>query len=78
MTKNFTERYAALFILAALLFNPPIMSIFNSDQLVFGVPLLFLYLFGAWSLIIGLNACIVRKISIERRLLEERDENNDA
>ncbi len=78
MTKKFTERYAALLILAALLFNPPIVSIFNSPQLILGVPILYLYLFAAWSLIIGLNAYLARKISAEGLSLEEREEDSDA
>ena len=77
MIQKFTERYAALLILAALLFNPPIISIFNSAQLVLGVPVLFLYLFVAWGLVIGLNAYLAFKLSVEQKS-EEREDNSDA
>ena len=78
MTKKFTDRYAALLILAALLFNPPIMSIFNSDRLVVGVPILFLYLFFAWALIIGLNAYLAHKLAQAKAASKEREELSDA
>ena len=78
MTKKITDRYAALLILAALLFNPPIISIFNSPQLVLGVPLLFLYLFVAWSLIIGLNAYLASRLSEGEKSTEEQEDNNNS
>jgi hypothetical protein len=48
------ERAIALFLLAFLAFNPPLLSIFSADVIVFGVPLLYLYLFCAWAGIIAL------------------------
>tara|TARA_B100000315_G_scaffold260691_1_gene324130 strand:- start:3327 stop:3569 length:243 start_codon:yes stop_codon:yes gene_type:complete len=78
MTKKIIERYGALVILAALLFNPPIMSIFNSTDLILGVPMLFLYLFVAWALIIGLNAYLAKKLSAEQFSGSEREADSDA
>jgi hypothetical protein len=48
------ERAIALFLLAVLAFNPPLLSIFSADVIVFGVPLLYFYLFCAWAGIIAL------------------------
>jgi len=48
------ERAIALFLLAFLAFNPPLLSIFSADLILFGVPLLYLYLFCAWAGIIAL------------------------
>jgi hypothetical protein len=48
------ERAIALFLLAILAFNPPLLSIFSVDVIVFGVPLLYFYLFCAWAGIIAL------------------------
>ena len=48
------ERAIALFILAFLAFNPPLLSIFSADRMLLGVPLLYLYLFCAWAGIIAL------------------------
>ena len=50
------ERAAALFVLAILLFNPPLLSIFSAEVRVFGMPLPYLYLFGAWALVVALVA----------------------
>jgi hypothetical protein len=48
------ERAIALFLLAFLAFNPPLLSIFSADVILFGVPLLYFYLFCAWAGIIAL------------------------
>jgi Na+-driven multidrug efflux pump len=58
-TRPTGERLAALFILGVVLFNPPFLSIFNRTAHVFGVPLLYLYLFFAWALLIALAALLV-------------------
>ena len=78
MAKKITERYVALIILTALLFNPPIMSIFNSTELILGVPMLFMYLFAAWALIIGLNAYLAKRLLIEQFPVREREAGSDA
>ncbi len=51
---NMGERAIALFLLALLAFNPPLLSIFSADVIVFGVPLLYFYLFCAWAVVIAL------------------------
>ncbi|MEW5708918.1 MAG: hypothetical protein AB1830_08445 [Pseudomonadota bacterium] len=53
------ERLIAVFLLGCLLFNYPLLDLFNSDAEVFGIPLLFAYIFAAWALLIGLMAWIV-------------------
>ena len=50
------ERSLGLFALGLLIFSPALLSIFGQDQLVAGVPLLFLYLFAAWAGLIALMA----------------------
>ncbi|WP_333843725.1 hypothetical protein [Pelomicrobium sp.] len=60
MRENVTgERLIAVFLLGCLLFNYPLLDLFNSDAEVFGIPLLFAYIFAAWMLLIGLMAWIV-------------------
>jgi hypothetical protein len=54
------DRLIALFLLGVLLLTPPMMAIFNVEELVFGIPLLFLYLFGAWLIVVLLLALILR------------------
>ena len=46
----------ALFLFGLLAFNPPLLSIFDRDALVLGMPLLYVYLFCAWGLVIALIA----------------------
>ena len=50
------QRLVALFVLGSLLFNYPILSLFNLPAEVFGVPVLYAYIFAAWTLLIALMA----------------------
>jgi len=54
------RRLVGLFLLGMLLFNFPLLHLFNRPVLVMGIPVLYLYLFGAWSLIIFLMLMISR------------------
>ena len=54
------KRLIGLFLLGYLLFNHPIISLFNLPHMVLGIPLLFGYIFSAWVLLIVLVALIVR------------------
>jgi hypothetical protein len=56
-----TERLVGLFLLGLLLFNYPLLALFNSARIVLGVPLLYLYLFLAWAAVIALTAIILRR-----------------
>ncbi len=44
----------AIFLLGLVAFQPPLLSVFSIDTRVFGIPSLFLYLFAAWGLLVGL------------------------
>ena len=50
------RRLVGLFLLGAVLFNYPILSLFNRDAFPFGIPILYLYLFGFWALLSLLTA----------------------
>jgi uncharacterized membrane protein len=54
-----TKRLIGLFLLGYLLFNHPIISLFNLPQMVVGIPLLYAYIFAVWVLLIVLVALIV-------------------
>lgn len=56
-----THRMAALFILGSLLFNYPLLALFNRPVLVGGVPVLYLYVLVAWALLVGLLALVVER-----------------
>jgi hypothetical protein len=46
------KRLFCLFLLGCLILNYPIISLFNHEIFIFGIPLLFVFLFCGWSLII--------------------------
>jgi hypothetical protein len=54
------RRLVGLFLLGVLLFNFPLIQLFNRPGLVWGIPVLYLYLFSGWSLIIFLMLTISR------------------
>jgi TRAP-type C4-dicarboxylate transport system permease small subunit len=53
------QRLIALFLLGWLLFNYPLLALFNDATPLFGIPLIYVYLFAAWALLIVLMAFIV-------------------
>ena len=55
-----SQRFIALCILGMLLFNYPILALFNVPGTLFGVPLLYAYMFGAWAGLIAFMALVVR------------------
>jgi hypothetical protein len=55
------QRLAALFLLGCLLFNYPLLSLFNQPGEVFGIPVLYAYIFGAWAGLIALLALVVER-----------------
>ena len=56
------DQLVALFVLGALLLLPPLIVIFNQPLHFFGIPVLYLYLFLAWFMLIGMTAAVVRHI----------------
>jgi hypothetical protein len=50
------QRLVALFLLGCLLFNFPLLALFNRTGEVFGIPLLYAYIFGVWLALIALMA----------------------
>ena len=57
------QRLVALFVLGCLLFSYPLLSLFNTGGTLWGIPLLYIYLFGAWGALIALMILIVEKSS---------------
>ena len=55
------QRLVAAFLLGCLLFNYPLLYLFNLDADLFGVPLLFVYMFSAWGLLIALTALVIER-----------------
>ena len=55
------QRMIALCMLGCVLFNFPVLALFNVSASLFGVPLLYAYIFIAWALLIGLMAWVAEK-----------------
>ena len=49
MTDRARERLVLLFLLGVLLINFPILAIFHQPTTFWGIPVLYLYLFGIWT-----------------------------
>ena len=57
------QRMIALCMLGCVLFNFPILALFNVPATLLGVPVLYAYIFLAWALLIALMAWVAEKRS---------------
>jgi hypothetical protein len=55
------QRLVAVFLLGLLLFNYPLLALFNRAAEAFGIPMVYAYIFCAWALIIGLLALVIER-----------------
>jgi hypothetical protein len=55
------QRLIAVFLLGCLLLNYPLLYLFNVSHLIFGIPVLYVYTFAAWALLIAFTAVIVSR-----------------
>jgi hypothetical protein len=53
------KRLVALFLFGFVLLNYPILSLLNINITVFGLPLLYIYIFCIWGLLIFLSALVM-------------------
>jgi len=56
-----SQRLVGVFLLGTLLFNFPLLALFNRTASILGVPLLYAYIFASWALVIGLLALVVER-----------------
>jgi hypothetical protein len=54
-------RLAAIFMMGCILLNYPILSLFGGPREIAGIPLLYAYTFGAWTLLIGLMVLVIER-----------------
>ena len=52
------QRFIALCMLGMVLFNFPVLALFNAAGTVLGVPVLYAYLFAAWAALIAVLALL--------------------
>lgn len=71
------EWSVTLFCVSALVLLPPILSIFNKPDLVMGLPLSFVVLYGFWALIILAVACGSRRKPDEEPPAAVASQNKD-
>ncbi|MGD9017434.1 MAG: hypothetical protein PVH30_08615 [Desulfobacterales bacterium] len=50
-----SKRLVGLFLLGYLLFNYPLLSLFNLPRLVAGIPMILVYIFSIWLVLILLT-----------------------
>ena len=55
------QRLVAVFLGGWIFFNYPVLSLFDQFSTLFGVPLVFAYLFIAWAVLILLIAWVVER-----------------
>ena len=55
------QRLVVLFLAGVVLFNYPLLTLFNSPRTIAGIPLLYAYLFLVWAGFIGLMAWIIER-----------------
>lgn len=55
------QKVAAIFVLGFILFNYPVLSIFSTNGFIFGIPVLYVYLFTSWAVIIALMAFVIER-----------------
>ena len=53
------DRLVGLFVAGVVAFNPPLLNLFHGT--VFGWPTLYLYIFGAWALLIAALALVLER-----------------
>lgn len=61
------QRFVALCMLGILLFNYPVLALFNVPGSVFGIPVLYAYIFMAWAALIALMAMVAESRGRDRR-----------
>ena len=57
------ERLIGLFLIGGIGFSPPVLTLFNKPVLVAGIPLLYLYLFLLWLLLVVLAGLVVTQLA---------------
>jgi len=54
--RRYRDRMIGLFLLAAALFNPPLLGLFGVEGTILGVPALYGWVFALWAAVITLAA----------------------
>jgi hypothetical protein len=71
-----TERLIGLFLVGAVGFMPPLLTLFSTRTLLLGIPVLYVYLFLVWIALVALAGIVVGQIGGASR--RQPDEDRDA
>ena len=63
-----SKRLVALFLFGFVLLNYPILSLLNINITIFGFPLLYIYIFSIWGLIIFLSALVMSRSKEHKKI----------
>jgi hypothetical protein len=55
------QRLTAIFLMGVVALNYPILSLFALPRQVAGIPLLYVYVFAAWAVLIALMAWVIER-----------------
>jgi len=61
MKKRHEQKLVILSIALLVLFNAPILLLFNSSKIFLGLPLVYVYMFGIWLFSIAISYFIFKK-----------------
>ncbi|MEN8131005.1 MAG: hypothetical protein ABFS45_12585 [Pseudomonadota bacterium] len=65
------DRLIALVLIGVLALNYPLLSLFSGASFLFGIPLLYLYLFSIWGILISLAALIIERKAKKGKISEQ-------
>ncbi|MGM0943766.1 MAG: hypothetical protein ACQEW9_01205 [Bacteroidota bacterium] len=62
MKKSLKQHYlGAIFFLGLFLLNYPVLAIYDIPERWLGIPVMYLFVFGFWSLLITITYLVIRK-----------------
>jgi hypothetical protein len=61
------KRLVGLFLLGCMVFNYPLLSLFNLKRMFYGLPLFYLYIFTVWSVMIILLIVVTNHSSTQHK-----------
>ncbi len=71
------KRLVGLFLLGFLLFNYPVISLFNLNKFWFGIPILYFYVFTVWLILVILIVLSTRFSHGNSRLTGHHPSRNE-
>ncbi|MDK2771360.1 MAG: hypothetical protein KYX68_03895 [Flavobacterium sp.] len=61
MKKRHQQKLVVLSVFLLLAFNLPILLLFDNQSSLFGLPVIYVYLFGIWTISVILSFIIVKR-----------------